>query len=247
MRRCPGRLTACVLAIVAFGAGAARANQWWVNYEGNDWPENERWDRYTAGGGAQRYVSDSTLVLDGLASIDIVDAYRATIPSLPDTGETFRAEWRLRVDQVSSLFDPGVGISFAGYGDVYLAFTYDRIFNLSEGEWVANFAPGVFHEYVLMTSDMSQYTLYIDGALAHIGAIAPAAPDSWVEWGDCARGGASLTTWDYYRFGNVPEPTTGLMLGSWGLALTLRTRRSWRSTARKREKTRDSRLLFITK
>ena len=41
---------------------------------------------------------------------------------------------------------------------------------------------------------------------------------SGVTWGAATEGASSVSTWDYVRFGVVPEPAAGLLLGLAGLA-----------------------------
>jgi hypothetical protein len=222
---------AMALSLFALATSAA-ANQWWVSYEGNDYPENEGWERYTHGGGAQRSLVDGSLVIDSLASPQIADDYTWYLPSLPGPGETFRAEWRLRLDTVNGPGDNGVCAQFAGHGDVFLIYTADRIISSGEAMWIATFAPGVFHDYVLTSSDLERYNLYIDGTLVHTGVVNAPSPGSYFGWGDTGYGGGitSLSTWDYLRFGCVPEPFTGALLGPALVVLSTRKARStWRN------------------
>ena len=62
---------------------------------------------------------------------------------------------------------------------------------------------------------MRAYDLYIDGNLAISGSFWFSLTPSRVFWGDSIQGGASLTHWDYFRFGVVPEPGPGLLLAFW--------------------------------
>jgi hypothetical protein len=207
-------------------ASPATATPWWVSYEGNDYPENEGWPHYVEAGGAIRTLEGGSLVVDSMSSRDIVDGYHRGLPSFPGPGETFRAEWRLRVDAVSGWCDPGVAVNFDDHGFIGFLYAYGNIFSEGESEWIASFQGGVFHDYVVTTSDLETYSLYIDGQLAHTGLIPWAGPDSWIEWGDVGSGSASHATWDYLRLGCVPEPTTGALFGLSVLAgLALSTRR----------------------
>jgi hypothetical protein len=207
---------------------AALADQYWVTYEGNDFPENEGWERYAYAGGAERYLQEGCLVLDGRASIDISDFYRQPLPADPGPGEVFLAQWRMRVDEVSGFFDPGVAVGSYGHGAVVLCYQQNRIYSLLEGVFI-DFAPGVFHEYSLVSVDMLSYALYIDGALGRTGLFVGPMSQSQVDWGDYTQGASSLSDWDFFRFGVVPEPTTGLLFALGGLgAMLLRTRRTRR-------------------
>jgi hypothetical protein len=197
-------------------ASPAMATPWWVSYEGNDYPENEGWERFTLADGAERSLEDGCLVLNSLASWRIVDDYSRNLPSLPAPGETFRAEWRLRVDENEGWCDSGICVQFAGHGDVFLKYQDDRVFSHGEGEWIAAIVPGVFHQYVITSADLDTYVLYIDGLVAYVGVVSAPSPGSYIGWGDTGTGAGttSLTTWDYVWFGCVPEPPAGALFGS---------------------------------
>ncbi len=196
-----------VLAMLALGVTPAWAEQWWVSYEATGTlPEDEGFERYTNAGGAERYFEDDALVLDGLASIDIGDIYRRDIPSYPSSNQIFRMEWRLRVSALDGFFDPAVDISFGPHGDVVLTYQMDRVYSVSEAMWIADITPGVFHDYVFTSSDLANYTLYIDGAVAHVGSILSWDPEAWVAWGDYWVGAASVSAWDFVRCGVLVTP-----------------------------------------
>ncbi len=214
-----------ILMVLAFWATPVARAGYWVAYEGNDFPENEGWDRHAYGGGAQRYLQDSVLILDGRASPDISDFYRWNLPSDPGPGEYFMAQWRMRVDEVTGFAGPDVTVGSYGHGSVILWYQYDRIYSLFEGVYI-DFTPGVFHEYTLISSSMLDYSLYVDGALAYSGVFVGPMSESRVVWGDYTQGASSLSDWDWFRFGVVPEPSALVLFGSaGGAALLTRTRR----------------------
>jgi hypothetical protein len=221
-----------VLGVLALGVCSAGADQLWYTYEGNDYPEVEGpWIRYTRGGGAQRSLQDGVLVLDSLADWQIVDEYYINTPFVLDPGESLRVEWSVRIDQTPTDFDAAVAVRAGVDGVVLLHYTENRIWSDYEGVWI-DFVPGVFHDYSLISYDLAAYSLYIDGQLAHSGYLQGAWPSSGFTWGDLTEGATSMTSWDYVRFGIVPEPASGLMLGLVGLgAVSLagpKTRRSRR-------------------
>ena len=51
-------------ALSCAAASPALAEQYWIAYEGDDFPENEGWTRTISAGGAERWIEDGALVLD---------------------------------------------------------------------------------------------------------------------------------------------------------------------------------------
>ena len=53
-------LTSAAALLFAAGTfvGTARATPFWYTYDANDYPENEGWQRFTLGGGAQCSLAD---------------------------------------------------------------------------------------------------------------------------------------------------------------------------------------------
>jgi hypothetical protein len=213
-----GRLLVIGLCVAALGT-VAMAEPYGVTWEGDTYPEQDGWKRTVRGGGAERSFVDGSLVLDGLASTDIVDDYYMLRTVYPDPGEGFVMEWRLRVDDVQGYADPVAAISSDDRGGVFLIYTEGAIRSMLEGIWIP-FTPGEFHTYSFVTTDMVSYELRIDGVLAHAGRFVGPLPDSGVTWGDGVQGASSLSQWDYVRFGIVPEPhAAALLLGSASLAV----------------------------
>jgi hypothetical protein len=207
-----------VLVLAFMLAIAARAEEYWIAYEGNDFPENVGWYRVYAAGGAQRSIQDGILVLDGSASVSINDLYgmpRASID--PGPNEQFRSEWRCAIDQLVGTRDPGIAVfSDQSWG---LGFTWSRHFIRSGFEFVdIPFEFVGMHEFVLTSTDMRQYQLFADGDLLREGNFVQVASRSTVTWGDSVEGAASVSRWDYVRFGVVPEPATAVAYVS-GLVL----------------------------
>lgn len=214
-----GTRSISLLCVVCAALGAlalpAGAEPYWITYEGNDLPENEGWNRYWGnadgeyqGPGAYRTVEDGILTMDSLYDLEVYDFVEMTLPGQidPDPGETFIAEWRLKVEQVDGLIDPAVWI-FSDTAMV-LGFDYGVSFMRSvfENYRVIPITPGMFHEYRLISADMHIYELYIDGAIAIEGQFSQNLGQSTVGWGDNAHPAACRTQWDYFRFGVVPEP-----------------------------------------
>jgi hypothetical protein len=217
-------------AILAFGVSATLANQFWYTYEGNDYPEVEGpWARHTRAGGAQRSLVDGALVLDGMADWHIVDNYFVDAPFALAPGERALAEWRLLVGSVSGFADPAVGVCAGAAGEVLLRYREDAVYSSYEGVWIS-FTPGVFHQYVLDSPDLVTYELRIDGEVVYSGLFHGPSPQNGAAWGDATEGASSVSTWDYFRFGIVPEPSAGFVVGLAGLATITGTARSRRRT-----------------
>jgi hypothetical protein len=83
------------------------------------------------------------------------------------------------------------------------------VFSVYEQRLLAYFGPGQFHEFALWSIDMYNYQLDIDGQQIASGVFHQGVSTSWLFWGDCVQGAASLHHWDYVRFGALVAPLTG--------------------------------------
>ena len=205
----------CFLSVVTLSVSGGRADEYWFAYEATDrFPEEEGWRRFTTGGGAVRSLENGQLIIDGRRSIEITDRYEMNLEGNldPDPGERFVARWRVRVDEVSSNFDAAVAIEADDNRAVLFLYEENRVFNWYDPAASAQFTPRVFHDFEFRSSDMRAYELRIDGLLAVSGSFRPSLGESRVGWGDATQGTSSLTTWDYFRFGVVPEPGPVVML-----------------------------------
>jgi hypothetical protein len=217
------------LGVLALGVSLAAAEQFWFTYEANDFPEVEGpWIRYTRAGGAERSVQDGVLVLNSLADWHIVDEYYITTPLVLDPGESLEVDWRLRIDQSPDNPDAWVVVRAGTDGAVVLSYLDDGIWSEFEAVWI-DFAPGVFHDYSLISYDLATYALYVDGHLVRNGYFEGFWSSSGLTWGDGTEGATSMTSWDCVRFGVVPEPPAGFVMALAGLAvLRFRKRPTWR-------------------
>ena len=216
MRVWPTFLMVVVWVLLLLPAGAARASPYWIAYEGNDFPENEGWLRFTGQGGAQRSLEDGWLVLDGRADPRIYDAYevRPVGKLTVGPGEEFVMQWRNELTELTvGYYDPGAGVFADDKWAVGFHQSETTIFSIFETGVSAPYAPGVPHEFELRSSDMRTYALVIDGNLAIRGAFWESLTASRVSWGDMAYGASSLARWDYFRFGVVPE-CSNLVIGN---------------------------------
>lgn len=194
--------------------GTAGADEYWITYEGNDFPENEGWTReINAAGGANRWIEDGALVIDSLHNAAIIDDYFIEGISDPGPAELFVAEWRVLLEETLFWYDAGVTIARSAVpGHVFFVYDVDEILVWREWELIP-IAPGEWHTYRIETVDMVEYTLSIDGEGVFTGLFEDQSLlQSFILWGDTMNGAASLTRWDYVRFGVVPEPCSVLML-----------------------------------
>ena len=204
--------TLSALGVLTSTAGA---EPYWIAYEGNDFPENEGWTRtfsdpngVVGQGGAVRTLDDGALVLDSRESVMIVDFYNWSRPIDPEPGETFVMQWRLLVDDVASTYpyDVTVGVYSDQFTAVYFALGESELSSVFEPELHASYEPHVFHTFELRSGTMSSYCLWIDGALSLTGKFQEVFEKSRVGWGDSIQGGRSLSHWDSFEFGVIPEP-----------------------------------------
>jgi len=204
----------CFVALLALAVTDVSAEQYWVAYEGNDFPENEGWTRFTDGVGAQRAIVDGMFVIDSRESLHIYDYYMRDLQGSldPGTDETFVLQWRMLIEGLEGWRDPIVGVFSDDSWAVSLEFTDDSVSSGFESGVQVPFEPFVPHEFEFRSSDMRNYELLIDGALTIEGSFWQSLNASRVAWGDGVQGGASLTRWDYMRFGVVPEPGSSVLL-----------------------------------
>lgn len=208
------RLIVSALAMVCCAA-LAQATPYWIAYEGDALPEDAGWQRRWGDehgphhGGAERTVEGGILTLDGLRHDQIFDLYEVQRPINPGPGELFVAEWRVRVDPQSDPSDVGIVIArdeLAGHVELDLA--PDHIF-IAPGDITIELEVGVFHTYWFASSDMESFELTIDETIQYSGWFETVTLlNSFVNFGDAVQGEVSLSQWDYFRFGVVPEPTT---------------------------------------
>jgi hypothetical protein len=200
-----------VLGVAAVCA-AARSETWWIEYdpsaERGVFPEEVGWERYVYGGGAIRFFDpNSALVLDGRASIFISDYYREPIQATPSAGERFELEWSVRYSDLIGVYDPGVAVESSG-GGLLLMYTDQGLYSMYEHVYVSDVVDGT-HGYRIVSENMLDYTLYVDGANTHIGEFEPPPLASQVEWGDGAQGASSLSVWSYVGMGVTRKPMPG--------------------------------------
>lgn len=177
---------------------SARGTPYLVDYEPSSglYPEQTGWSRYIDYGGAERSIEDGALLLDSRASLGIMDYYIKYMNGTldPDPGETFFMQWRLKIDETVNGNDLDVWLFSDQSWSVAFHFDADTIQSAYELGVQAPFAPGIFHDYDLVSPDMRSYTLYIDGAPAIQGSFRHLLGGaSEAGWGDDVQGSTSLS------------------------------------------------------
>jgi hypothetical protein len=224
---------ALIAGFVFVLAAPAAAVPYWIAYEGNDYPENEGWERVYGDetgpeqGGSERSLDSGWLVLDSLRNHLIYDTYFFRRSLNPGPGETFVAEWRVDVVQnIGALPDTALAIARDGRGTLAFQFGTDYLRNRRE-DYVLPLTPGVPHAFRVESPDMLSYSLFIDGVFARTGQWdLESLNESYVAFGDSGLGGGitSIARWDYVRFGVVPEPLSVIQFGCCLAALFTRRR-----------------------
>jgi len=205
----------CVLAAVFCVVGAANAGQFWVAYEGDDYPENQGWQRACGNEqgddddkyGANRSLDNGIFILDSLSNYHIYDFYRTKRTIDPGPGEMFVAEWRVLIDPRSDPRDVGVYIFRAlSPGHTYFKFGPNSVY-IEPGDITIGLEEGVFHSYRFESRDMQSFALSIDDTITLDGYFNDnSVLQYYVTFGDGVQGECSLSQWDYFRYGIVPEP-----------------------------------------
>jgi hypothetical protein len=189
----------------------AKADTYWVDYEATTglFPEEKGWTRYTMYGGGQRWFEHGALVLDTHRYAGICDWVAMERPGTvdPGPGETFVMEWRLSVDVVDppGHYDVGVGLFSDDAWGVGFEFGVDFVRSDIENRVLAVFPPYVFHDFQLVSENMRDYVLNMDGEWLASGVFVHVCGPSEINWGDGVQGVTSLTRWEWFRFGSVPS------------------------------------------
>lgn len=221
--------------LVALGSVPALGAPFWIAWEGDDWPEavgyTRSWGNWQGlhQGGANRTLEDGVLTYDSLYDPGVWDSYYMEDFGLPElgSGEILVMEWKLKVDHAYSGGDPGVGLSSEDGWNLGYVFAEDHIRSLSEDYLQIPFAPYVWHEYRIVSSNLRTYELFIDGVLAHEGILEHVFPGSHAGFGDAGQNWhtGSLHQWDYFRFGIVPEPRASVLIMLFGVIVWRGARR----------------------
>jgi hypothetical protein len=204
-----------ILLCAVFGSAVCQAEPYWIRYDAalGLFPEQDGWTRYASDPPAERWLEDGKLFIDSRADWFITEQYGEFRPGMTtlNPGETFLMHWRVKVDQIIGYADPGVGVQSEDQHLIILKMGMDFI-ELAYGDTRATFAPGEWHEFELRSANMTDYELWVDGVFGFSAAALDDTPGTpTVAWGDLSSH-CSLSEWDYFEFGVVPEPSGALLL-----------------------------------
>jgi len=211
-----------VLAVLATG-GSGWSETYYIAWEGEGdtpglpeqfgWTRSwGNWDGLHQGPGAYRTLENGVLAYDSLYDPGVFDFSYIEDPPWPidpQPGQCFFMDWRVRVEQVVGTCDPAVTVAADTMWQVGFEYSETWVRSVFEDDVYIPIAPGVFHDYRLISWDMLTYEFYIDGELARVGSFWASATASYVGWGDAVQGAASLHRWDRFRFGTLPAPQAG--------------------------------------
>lgn len=206
-------VVALIGMVLMAAAQRAQATPYQISYEGDVFPEDAGWQRFTSGGGATRTLDNGILRLEAQnpAPDGGSDQYLFDREEMldADPGEMFFAEWRMRLLPGSGSGDVIVFIATDGFTSAFSADYAVSIFRSSRDNQSVFLDATVFHTYRMESLDMVDYTMLIDGEVAWEGFFATGTTlTSSVVFGDGFPGTASGSEWDYFRFGTtvIPEP-----------------------------------------
>jgi hypothetical protein len=212
------QMIGCALVVIL--AGVATGEPYWIDWEGDDWPENmdppwvRSWGNWNGPhqGGAYRTLENGVLTYDSLYDPGVDDFYYMDMPGGidPGPGEVLLWQWTAKVDQLYGwYYDPDVALASDTGKLLGFGLALDHILSVFEEGVSIPVQPGVFHDYTVLTTDMLSYELYIDGELARVGSFWQGVTQSYAGWGDAVQGGASLHHWKRVRFGALLAPLAG--------------------------------------
>ena len=158
----------------------------------------------------------------------IADSYSMLRSVDPEPGELFLMRWRRKVDEVTmGHSDPHVGVFSDESWSVGFRFSETHVFNVDDLGMSASFEPGVFHLFELRSWDMRGFELSIDHTVALTGDFVHVITASKIAWGDGIVGAASLSSWDYFEFGVIPEPSGAVgIVAMWAVVFSIRRKDS---------------------
>jgi hypothetical protein len=201
----------CLIGL-ALAALVCPAEAYYIDWEGDCLPEEGGWTRVWGdwsgpyhGTGAVRTIEDGVMTMDSLYDPGVCDFAQLRMAVNPAPGEQFVMEWRLAIDQTTGP-DQGAGVCSDDHWVLAFAWVQDALINPFDPGLNVPVSSGEFHDYRVISWNMREYDLLVDGVLAYHGFFDYGGDSSSVGWGDGGQGEASLARWDYFRVYTTPEP-----------------------------------------
>jgi hypothetical protein len=181
-----------------------------VAWEGDDYPENEGWEREGTGDRSVRSLADGVMTMDSLNNVSGQDYYSAYGAPDPAPGEELVVQWRARVNEIewdnpNFRYDPGWSLNTADGWFVAFVLGIDELHDLMQ-QVDTPFVARAYHAWELRSGNLRTFNVWLDGDLVSTGEFVLTLPGASVQWGDFVWGPTSSVDWDYFRFGVVPEP-----------------------------------------
>jgi hypothetical protein len=217
-------LTGLATLATAWMTAVALGDGFYMNYDGDQFPEDEGWQRRYSDPDGQtvRELDNGIFRLDTRASLSIYDLYVIQTDALnPQPGESLQIGWRMRTiftqtDYLHSDVMLFLTNADSAYVEFYLGPDYVSEHDLGGGEFehVCQHGPPADFTSFLFATNMQDYSLFVDGNLAFIGQFHDYAWSGpfYLAFGDGVIGRSSLSEWDYVEVQVVPEPSSGLLL-----------------------------------
>ena len=189
---------------------------WIVSYEADVYPEDAGWERVGSGGAARSLDAGSFVQVGQVTGL--LDAYQRSVSHFTGA-EHFFIEWRVQTDAPSSILDTsGTSVVLSAFGTDSANYHFtitDQLVRVIRSNLLpivfVDVEPDVPHTYRLELLAEESYAWYIDGALIDLGIPAGAypTPASSVIWGARHDEPGYTTSWDYIRYGVIPEDGSG--------------------------------------
>ena len=151
------------VSVLIAGTSIAGATPYWIAWEGDEFPENQGWERHYGNwdgpeqGEADRTLENGVLTYDSLHDEGVYDYSEIDMAGQldPDPGELFVMEWRLKVDQVTGWYsDHGIAMAVDAQRIVGFEFEEDEVVSSFVSSDRAPIEPGIFHAYRFLSWDM---------------------------------------------------------------------------------------------
>jgi len=227
VRRFKLALRVLFIAISSAAAAVATAAPFHFRYDatGGHYPEEVGWTRslYDPDDAYVRNVENGELIIDSRGSLLASDRYTlASEMIVPGPGEWFEMTWRVQTTESSGNFgDSDVSVALLNESLGFVAFYIGPDFVAEDRyvpggiQYIQPIAPDVAHTYRLVSPNLQNYDLYIDGVFAFDGEfhLQGLGLGPRVVWGDRLSGGvSSRSAWGFVEVLTIPEPPAAIVM-----------------------------------